>query len=175
VPGPTGPQGNPGAAGAQGVQGVAGPTGATGAAGTTGQLGATVLGTAAVTIDGVGVFEDITGLTQTITVPAGGGIVVIETDGGFISSSTTTSAFIDVRLFVDAGALAGGLRRVCVEDSDSTFEPHGVWSMSRIITLAAGSHTIKVQAASVSTTDAIVSGTTGSVYQGSLQVYLLKP
>ena len=122
-------------------------------------------------------FVDVPNLTQTITVPEGGGVVLIATDGGVVSSSTTISAFVDVRLNIDNVPMVGGLRRICVEGTSSTDEPHAAWSMTRVVSLPAGSHTIKVQAAKVSSVDStgsIVSGPTGSAYQGSLSVSLIK-
>ncbi len=121
-------------------------------------------------------FQDIPGLTQTITVPEGGGIALIATDGGLVSSSATASGFVDVRLTIDSAPVTGALRRVCVEGTSSAAEPHGVWSMTRVIPLGAGSHTVKVQAARVNTgTGPIVSGPSGSVYQATLSVNLIKP
>jgi hypothetical protein len=117
---------------------------------------------------------DIPGLTQTITVPAGGGVVFIATDGGFVSASSSAPAFIDLRLTINGSTPVGAVRRVCVEGTSSTLEPHGIWSLSRTLTLAAGSHTIKVQGASVSTQDATVSGNTSSAYNGALSVFLIR-
>jgi serine protease AprX len=120
-------------------------------------------------------FTDIPGLAQAITVPASGGLVLISTDGGFVSASSSAASFIDVRLNVNGSPLAGGLRRVCVGGTSSTTEPHGVWSMNRVISLPPGEHTIKVQAAKVNGTGAVTSGPSGSVYQSSLSVSLIKP
>ena len=116
---------------------------------------------------------DIPGLTQTINVPAGGGVVFIASDGGFVSASGSEPAFVDLQVLVN-GSPAAGVRRVCVEGTASIKEPHGVWSLGRMVTLAAGTHTIKVQGASVTAQDAIVSGNSSSVYNAALSVYLIR-
>ena len=145
--GPAGPAGAPGAKGDTGDTGPAGPQGdqgPAGPAGTTGQTSVTTRYTHAVYVDPDG-FAEIPGLTQTVTVPATG-LVLISTQGGVACGSASPTDFsnmevtvyidgaqnLDLQQFVDPANTAGRL-----------FEIQN-WAMTGTVPLPAGQHTISV-------------------------------
>ena len=145
--GPKGPAGAPGAKGDTGDTGPAGPQGdqgPAGPAGTTGQTSVTTRYTHAVYVDPDG-FAESPGLTQTVTVPATG-LVLISTQGGVACGSASPTDFsnmevtvyidgaqnLDLQQFVDPANTAGRL-----------FEIQN-WAMTGTVPLPAGQHTISV-------------------------------
>jgi hypothetical protein len=161
-----------------GPQGPQGQPGQNGAAGTTGQLGVGAFGTAALTVVGTSTtFALVPGLTTTIDVPAAS-VVMIATDGGVATTSTAATGFsqVDIVVLID-GALPpnGGYKRVIAANTTGITGVFAPWSMSVVVTLAAGSHTIEVQAGGTAQgANATVSGDVNSVNQGSLSVLVLK-
>ena len=137
--GPTGPAGPTGpGAGATGPAGPAGATGATGAAGAAGLSqtnsttggGTTVLTTA---------FQSIVGGAITVTVPAGGGRVVLM--GSTAVSNTGSQTAVSVEFVIDGSAVYTAVETV----PNGTFEE--VTPVYRSNPLTAGTHTVDLQAA----------------------------
>ena len=127
-----------------GPKGPAGAPGPAGPAGTTGQTSVTTRYTHAVYVDPDG-FAEIPGLTQTVTVPATG-LVLISTQGGVACGSASPTDFsnmevtvyidgaqnLDLQQFVDPANTAGRL-----------FEIQN-WAMTGTVPLPAGQHTVSV-------------------------------
>jgi hypothetical protein len=154
-----------------------GAKGDTGSAGTTGQAASSVFGTGALTVTPTTPTTDLPGLTTTMTVPANSRLY-IATDGGLQTSSTAATGFstVDVAVSVDGALLTNGLyARVICANTTGVMPMSCRWSMSAAITLASGSHTIKVVGMGINSgSNASVSGGTGSVNQGTLSVVILK-
>ncbi|MFL5764689.1 MAG: hypothetical protein ACJ77K_12160 [Bacteroidia bacterium] len=180
--GPTGAAGAAGATGAVGATGAAGATGATGSAGATGATGATgpsgttgQNSTSYFTTAGITLNSTVTGLTYvtgfpvTITVPPGA-ITYISADIGLAGTSVAITT-ADVVLTVDGAAPAnGGYQRL----SANSAAPNGfaVYSFSQAFALPAGTHTVGIAGAWVSTgaSTATLGGDNTSVLQGELTV-----
>jgi len=123
-------------------------------------------------------FTLIPGLSTTITVPTDS-FVYIATDGGVATTALEDDdgSVVDVALVVD-NALppsGGGYAQLAVANSPAlpVFMSQR-WSMSVIMQLSAGTHTIDVRARTTYGADANVSGDGTSVSQGSLNVVVLK-
>jgi hypothetical protein len=158
--------------------GPPGAAGTPGAPGTTGQLGSGVFGTAALTVTPTTVLTGIPGLSTTVNVPAAS-VVMIATDGGVATTATVATGFstVDVVILVD-GALppvGGGYKRIIAANTTGITGVFLPWSMSVVVSLAAGNHTISVGALGTNSgSNATVSGDVNSVNQGSLSVLVLK-
>ena len=123
----------------------------------------------------------IPGLSTTISV-SGQTMVYIQTNGGVntLATSTVGGTALDIAILVDGAVLAaGGYQRMYADN------PTGVgagnvtnwvanWNTSVLLTLAAGSHTIEVDAVFVQGSSASVSGIANSIKQGTLTVMVLK-
>jgi hypothetical protein len=158
--------------------GPQGAAGTPGTAGTTGQLGNGVFGTATLTVTPTTVATLIPGLTTTVDVPANS-VVMISTDGGVATTSTAATGFstVDVVIAVDGALLAnGGYKRIIAANTTGITGVFAPWSMSAVVTLAPGLHTIQVQAAGTggASANATLSGDATNVNQGSLSVLVLK-
>jgi len=170
--------------GASGPIGATGATGATGPTGTTGQAGSTVFGTASLTVTAF-TFADVPGLNTTVTVPStpGGSFVYISTDGGVGPALTCTvascSVIVDVTLVVDGATLPhAGFQRISCFDNAAVWQaPTAFWSMSQVLTLAPGAHTIRVQARLAGSFNApggaLVSSGDGTIIQGELSALVI--
>jgi hypothetical protein len=169
--GDQGPQGTAGADGATGAQGATGP------AGTTGQVGYVVFGTTALPLAGVD-FVSVPGLSVTISVPANA-FVLINSTGGIQTSSAVSTGFssIDVALGVD-GLLPtnGSHHRVIAANTAGVPNNIVYWSLSTLAPLTQGNHTIAVFAKNNGggSSAATVSGDSNSIFQGTLNVAILK-
>lgn len=193
--GPAGPQGPQGLAGPAGPAGPAGATGATGPAGptgpqgpagpgggTAGQVGTSVFSTAAITTTPTdAAFAFIPGMTAVVTVPTNA-IALISTDGGISTTGTTAAAFsiVDIAVTIDGTFPVDGLyRRHNVANTTGIASTNRQnWSMSMVMPLTAGSHTIGVAAAGTNAptggVNASVGGASGTVNQGTLSVVIIK-
>ncbi len=176
---PAGPQGPQGIQGVQGPAGPAGPAGPTGPAGTTGQAGSAVYGTGSLTVTPATANTLIPGLTTTVTVPSNA-VVLLLTDRGLTttSASTTGLSVVGVALYVDGAIVpSGGYQRVVEANTGGYTSMTSSWSLSYVVTVSAGSHTLSVRATGVGASgasNANVSGDATSANQGSLRVVLLK-
>jgi Collagen triple helix repeat (20 copies) len=169
--------------------GATGATGPTGPSGTAGQSSVTFLESAAFTASPVAAptvppIFFVTGLNQTISVPAGAA-VHIQSTGGVQTQSTTVPGFsvLDVLLFVDGVSQPGGWIRLTAANVTTADKAIARWNIARSFTLAAGSHTIAVavgQAGAagggsiVGSAAATVGGVNPSPLQGTLTITILK-
>jgi len=147
-------------------------------AATLGQTANTVYSTASLTVGSASSFALIPGLTQTITVPAGYK-AYISTDGGIQTTATTATGFslIDVGVLIDgAFTAAGNYQRVYAANTGGVTSMIQYWSFNSIQAIAAGSHTITVQAGGTGTggSNASVGGSNTSALQAQLTVVLVK-
>jgi hypothetical protein len=164
-----------GAPGPQGSQGPAGP------AGTTGQSAASVFSTVPLLVtSGNTSFQQIPGLSKTLTVPANS-VLLISSDGGGQATTHTAGALNSffVILTVDGflTPIGGGYTRVdMVNDASGTSAAIGRWAFTpMMIALSTGSHTIAVEAAGTGLGGSInVGGDVNSPLQGILTTVLLK-
>jgi len=143
-----------------------------------------VFGTGSLTVTAF-TFADVPGLNTVITVPAtaNGSFVYISTDGGvgpaFTCTVASCSVIVDVVLMVDGAPPAhAGLQRISCFDNAAIWQlPTAFWSMSQVINLAPGPHTIKVQARLAGSLNAsggaIVSAGDGTIIQGELTTLVL--
>jgi hypothetical protein len=145
-----------------------------------GQAGASVFGTSSLTVTPATVQTVIPGLTTTITVPAGA-VVLLTSVGALSTTSAVANGFsaVDVLLSTDGVAIPnGGFQRVIAANTAGV--PNGMitgWSLSAVVTVAAGSHTFAVRAAGVNVAgaaNATVSGDGTSPNQGTLTAVVLK-
>lgn len=126
-------------------------------------------------------FTVVPGLTQTLTVPTNCSVYVVTTGGIGNTNGTNYSFTADFAIFVDGvGLTQGGYGRV------NTFNPattnaaftNTTWSISTILNLSAGSHTIDLRVVYRNTSNAAqgasVSSVPGNVRQGELYVIIIK-
>jgi hypothetical protein len=147
-PGPAGPAGakgdtgDPGPAGPQGNQGPAGP------AGTTGQTSAMVTSTGGLLLSPSSPPTQVPGLTQTVTVPANG-LVLISTQGLVTCNSTSPSGFSDVlvNVLVDGQSVTGLFQPVEPANTAGITLARQNWAIAGSVPLPAGQHTISVKVA----------------------------
>jgi hypothetical protein len=147
---------------------------------TLGQSGVMVTGTTALSVtSATTALTLIPGLSTTITV-SGQTMVYIQTNGGVNTTSTTISggSALDIAILVDGAVLAaGGYQRIYADNpTGNATVTNWVanWNTSVLLTLAAGSHTIEVDAVYVAGATATVSGIANSIKQGTLSVMVLK-
>src|SRR5207253_1189456 len=118
----------------------------------------------------------LAGFPVNVTVPANS-VLSISTDGGVQTTSTLTAGFsvVDVGIAVD-GLLPGSatVRRLEISNTTSLTQQFENWSMSRAVSLSAGSHTIGVCAALVSGSPATAGGSASSVLQAQLTIVTVK-
>ncbi len=177
--GPAGPSGPAGPTGPSGLPGATGPAGPAGPAGTTGQSATAAFGSGPLTVTPTTAQTLIPGLTQTVTVPSGA-TVLVSTVGAVQVASATANAIsaVDVFLVVDGVIVSnGGYQRLIASNTSGGVQVGAAWSLSHVLALAAGSHTIAVRALGINsagTSDATVSGNNTSPNQGTLNVVILK-
>jgi len=143
-----------------------------------------VFGTGSLTVTGF-TFADVPGLSTTITVPVtpNGTFVYISTDGGVGPALTCTvascSVLVDISLMVDGVPMPhAGFQRISCFDNAAVWQgPTAFWSMSQVVTLAPGVHTIKVQARLAGSFNApggaLVSAGDGTIIQGELSALVI--
>lgn len=160
--GPAGPQG------AQGPQGPAGP------AGTTGQQSVTTDGNSALTVTPSFSFTLIPGLTQSVTVPANGR-VLISTYGGVATQATFSSGFseVGIQVFVDGVGLQDLAQLVAPANTSGLVNDIQNWSMTGTAPLSAGQHTIAVGVEDIQGSPATVGGGSGNFLRPGLTVTIL--
>lgn len=184
--GPAGPQGPQGPAGATGPAGPAGPAGATGATGPQGPQGPAgsveniVLNQSGITVYSTNSlssptsFTLIPGLTQTITVPANS-LVFITTNGAIQNATTSVNvAATDIAVYVDNAINANFQQRVAIPNAIAGNNFINNWTISGIVPLTAGTHTIAVRAQNVSGSAATQIAGTNALVKGQLTVIILK-
>jgi hypothetical protein len=169
--GTTGSQGSQGLQGLQGIQGV---SGVSGQASTLTGSSSTLSVTSATTT-----YTALAGLIQTINIPASC-IVLIHTDGGFNTTSTTSTSIstIDIAIFVD-GLQVGNFatRRLSAFNPSSTAinSTGQQWSIDNIQTgMSVASHTFDVRAVYVIGSTASVGSNSTNQRQANLIVTILK-
>jgi len=146
---------------------------------TVGQAGGSVFGTGPLTVTPTTSSTVIPGLTTTITVPSAA-VVLLTTDGSVQTTSSVATGFSIVDIFLSVDTIVvpnGGYQRVMAASSTALIAKMTAWSLSQVVTVAAGSHTFAVRAAGVNTAgavDATVSGNNTSVNQGTLTAVVLK-
>lgn len=149
---------------------------------TLGQSGIMVTGTSQLNLtSATTALTLIPGLSTTFTV-SGQTMVYIQTNGGVNTLATTSTggSALDVAIIVDGAILAaGGYQRMYADNPTAAALANVTnwvanWNTSVILTLAAGSHTVEVDAVYVSGSSASVSGIGGSIKQGTLTVMVLK-
>jgi len=147
---------------------------------TLGQSGVMVTGTTALTVtNATTALTLIPGLSTTITV-SGQTMVYIQTNGGVNTTATTSTggSALDIGILVDGAVLAaGGYQRIYADNPTANATVTNWvanWNTSVLLTLAAGSHTIEVDAVYVAGSTATVSGGSGAIKQGTLSVMVLK-
>ena len=206
--GPTGPAGSASATGAtgptgpSGVDGITGPTGPTGAAGATGATGVGVTGptgpTGPQSLQGlIDVFSlsssaqvtqtpgatitylPLTGLNQTVTVPAGQVYQVLATAHGVaINLGAFADCTAQYEIFVDNVATGSFMRTYIADGITQLNFAYGVWSISHATSLSAGTHTIEVRGAhagpSGTGTDIQLTNTAGNVGFSKMNVLVYK-
>jgi hypothetical protein len=121
----------------------------------------------------------IPGLTATITVPAAS-VVYVSSDGSIQTTSAATNgvSVVDVFFVIDGNIPANGAyQRVVAANTGGIVNMITPWSMSQVLTLTAGTHTIAVRTVGVAVSgavDATVSGNNTSPLQGTLNVMVLR-
>ena len=147
-----------------------------------GQTTFSAFGSAALTISNTTTtFTIVPGLTQTFTVPTNCSVYVVTTGGIGNTNGSNYTFTADFSIFVDGVGLAqGGYGRV------NTFNPvttsagftNTTWSISTILNLSAGSHTIDLRVVYRNTSNAAqgasVSSIPGNVRQGELYIMIIK-
>jgi hypothetical protein len=150
-------------------------TGATGPAGTTGQHASTVAGTGDITVDTNSNWAVIPGMTQTVTVPANG-VVLISTTGGAQTdgSATNSLSLLQFGIFVD-GALSGTIptQQLIISNTTSLIGDWEWWNLTGAVPMSAGTHTITVQAEGLGGNSAADVGGAGLPLRGGLTVAVL--
>jgi hypothetical protein len=165
-------KGDQGAPGEQGIQGEQGPPG------TAGQNATTVYGTGGISSPNFG--TAMPGLSQTVTVPAGGKLYVSTDGAGQVASGAPNAwSTYDVAVHVNGGVTTDGLFRrfTCFNPPVSAAGPTICpWSMSGVIPLPPGDYTVDVRAmqGAGSTSSATVSGNSASALQGQLTTLVVK-
>jgi hypothetical protein len=126
-----------------------------------------------------GAFTLVPGLTQTFSVPANARVYVASNGGSVTNSGTANNgSILDVALSVDGGnpevdSLPDFFQRMTAANAANVggFE---YWSMSGVVALAPGTHTVSIQSRLIAGSAATVSGDANSTLQGSLTILILK-
>ena len=145
------------------------------ASGPLGQGAATAFGTGDVTFSGPS-RADLPGLTLTFTVPAATDVYVATNGGALIFNQNVIGGFV-VFLVVDGNAVsAGGTQEVIMAPAPGASSTNANWSMSQVVPLTAGTHTIKIQGqnAVLGGGSVLLSGGQGALNEGALTVLMLK-
>ncbi|MBL0308169.1 MAG: collagen-like protein [Bacteroidetes bacterium] len=190
IDGPTGADGATGPTGADGVTGPTGPTG-TGATGPTGPSGGInwvinqVAQIASITASPLGAWQNIPGLTQTITLANTASIQIITT-GGIQSQGTANlggqGSIIDISLTINGTQIAdGAYKRLWAINGNGFNGGFEYWSMStfaattpNVYVLPAGTYTIDVRARHSQGSAATVGSDASAVMQGILQTIVIQ-
>ncbi len=140
------------------------------------QSGTSVFGTGTVIIGSISGFQLVPGLTLTLTTTSNE-FVYVSTDGGVQNLSNSASGFSldDVVIAVD-GAFAGlgGPEEVSTLNNGGIINNVSPWSLSEVIPLAPGTHTVAVYVGGGgSGSEALVSGFPNSSQQGRLTALVL--
>ena len=155
--GPAGAAGPSGAAGATGPSGTAGSTGATGPTGTAGFVASNVISL----VSGGGtnptilsyttganvVYTQLPNLTYTTTLATASKIVVLAFGSCSRATETYGTIYAQYAVFLD-GVNTGTIQRVSIEAStygDVGYYYEVPWSISTVLSVAAGTHTISIQ------------------------------
>lgn len=188
--GAAGPQGSAGLTGAtgatgpqglQGPQGPPGPQGATGPSGTAGQAVYAAWGNATMNITPTSAtnppFQQIPGLSTTVTVPANSAVLV-STYGGIQTQGTLERDYsaVDIALHVN-GAVPpqGAWQRVTAANTTGLTRTLAYWHITTVVSLPAGTHTFTVRARpSSGGVAASVGGDNTTVTQPELNVTVLR-
>lgn len=119
-------------------------------------------------------FTLVPGLSLNVNVPANS-FVLITTDGTIKTTSLSSSGASAVLIGLAVDGNNGGTQAVITVNNASAGGTGASWSMSRVMALSAGAHIIQVIAAGGGAgSDAIVSGGSGDIMQGSLSAVILK-
>lgn len=190
--GPSGADGPTGPTGANGIIGPTGPTG-TGATGPTGATGASgginwvinqVAQTAGVTASN-GTWQNLPGLTQTITLTNPASIQIITT-GGIQSLGTANlggqGSIVDISLTINGAQIAdGAYKRLWAINGNGFNGGFEYWSMStfaattpNVYVLPAGTYTIDVRTRLSQGSSATVGSDASAVMQGILQTIVIQ-
>jgi hypothetical protein len=141
------------------------------------QSGTTVLQTAAI-VPTTTTLATITGLTTTFTADADH-VYFVTTSGCIYDASATTNRNVNsqISLVVDGVVLSGGTQVACALNLGSTSSyTYGPWSITTMVSLSAGSHTIDVRGnrtAGSNIDNPTIGGGSGTICQGSLTVLSL--
>jgi hypothetical protein len=147
-----------------------------------GQTTFSAFGTAALGISNTTTtFTVVPGLTQTFTVPTNCSVYVLTTGGIGNTNGSNYTFTADFSIFVDGVGLAqGGYGRVNTYNPANTNVNYTntTWSISTILNLSAGSHTIDLRVVYRNTSNvnqgASVSSIPGNVRQGELYIMIIK-
>jgi hypothetical protein len=147
-----------------------------------GQTTFSAFGTAALGISNTTTtFTVVPGLTQTFTVPTNCSVYVLTTGGIGNTNGSNYTFTADFSIFVDGVGLAqGGYGRVNTYNPTTTNVnfTNTTWSISTILNLSAGSHTIDLRVVYRNTSNvnqgASVSSIPGNVRQGELYIMIIK-
>ena len=154
----------------------------TGPTGTTGQIVYTALGSGSLQITTTDTtYTVITGLTQTITVPANCYVIITTTGGATLQTAATTNSLIaNIGIHIAGSVVEGGSRTIVVGPSlagiTSGNQTQVNWSINYAVQLIAGSYTIDVRAQYVNragTSPINVSSGAGNNRRGVLNIEIL--
>ncbi len=182
--GPQGPAGLAGAVGPQGLQGPQGPPGpqgATGPSGTAGQAVSAAWGNATMNIIPTSAtnppFQQIPGLSTTVTVPANSAVLV-STYGGIQTQGALERDYssVDIALHVNGSVPPqGAWQRVTAANTPGLSRTLAYWHITTVVQLPAGTHTFTVRARPNSGgVAASVGGDNTTVTQPELNVTVLR-
>ena len=141
------------------------------------QAGTTVNQTATITPTTT-TMTTITGLTTTFTADASH-VYFVTTHGCIVDASATTNRNVNsqIAVFVDGVILNGATQVVTAQNYGTTsLWGYGPWSITTMVTLSAGSHTITVRGnrrTESNTDNPTIGGAAGGICQGSLTVLTL--
>ena len=142
-----------------------------------GQSAITFFGSASLTITPASGYNVVPGLSTSITVSSNQSVFV-SSDGGIATTSAATAGFseVDIAVIVDGNLVPdGGYQRHFILNNTGVTGVSGQWSLSLVLTLAPGTHTVAVYAAGTGLgSNAIVSGNTANVNQAEMTVVMLK-
>jgi Collagen triple helix repeat (20 copies) len=140
------------------------------------QSGSSVFGTGTLTVTFASGLTLVPGLTMTLTATSDE-FVYVSTDGGVQTTSNSTSGFsLDGVVIAVDGAVPsnGSFAQVSTLNNDGIGQSTSRWSMSEVIELSPGTHTIAVGAQGLGAgSTALVSGPQGNTQQGTLTALVL--
>ena len=141
------------------------------------QTGNSVFGTGTLTLTPTTGLTLVPGLTMTVTTTSGE-FVYVSTDGGVQTTSNSATGFSDdgVAIAVDGIPPANGsFEALNTLNNGGVVQVTSRWSLSEVISLGPGTHTIAVGAEGLDDggSAAVVSGGTNNTQQGTLTVLVL--